>query len=301
MDRRASAGSLSPSDLVAPLSLDRHLPCPLKMQTTTTTTIPHPTTTTDSTPERTMTRRPRCAADWGRLDDSHAAVRGRPDSDRRWPAGGRASTREALAEQLSDWRWFGVQGVVVVTRRRLARLVVFSSALILVAPRRQGIPRPPALAKYYPVSATPTKHPTPAWQSTPTRYLTLTGTPIPCFGHANKALDADKAPHADEAHHAHRTCYSLLHLLHKTPTPTGIPIPSLGDADKATAPTGTPIPRLAHVNKAPQARKASVLLSPPQTQLPARHHPPLPHPRLLPFISQNATPTRPSPKMHVPG
>ncbi|KAJ7664710.1 hypothetical protein B0H17DRAFT_299772 [Mycena rosella] len=116
----------------------------------------------------------------GRRDawPSRAAVRGRSDSTRRWPAGGRASTREALAEQLSDWSWFLVRRVVSWSFFVVVRL---SRCLFLgadrVAPRRQGTRRPPAPPVF--VSFCVLDNPTPAKHHTPFPMRSFPDLPFP--------------------------------------------------------------------------------------------------------------------------
>ncbi|KAJ7130630.1 hypothetical protein C8R44DRAFT_978568 [Mycena epipterygia] len=127
-------------------------------------------------------------------------------------------TREALAEQLSDWRWFGVKGDIVVRLFSRFRYLFALFGLLFVSPVSRlflGVDTgytTPTRHPDTPVSVTPTRHPTPAWHPTPTRLLsaTPTGTPGPLTSlylvsiHADKALDADKAPHA----HKHSPAFS---------------------------------------------------------------------------------------------
>ncbi|KAJ7905174.1 hypothetical protein B0H13DRAFT_2663204 [Mycena leptocephala] len=174
-DRRRLAGL---SRTRPPLPTLRPVPAP-----STLALLAEKTATTDrSSPlhhhrlhchRRTTTRRPRGAADWGRLAPSRAAVRGRLDSSRRWP-GGRTRFRLEKRRDEQLWGWSLVLVQRVPCRHRDLRPPVSSSP----SRRRQSLPRP---------------HGTPRPQAT--RYPTSS----PRAAHAGKALTptstpADKAP-----------------------------------------------------------------------------------------------------------
>ncbi|KAJ7905139.1 hypothetical protein B0H13DRAFT_2023490, partial [Mycena leptocephala] len=126
----------------------------LAEKTTTTTDHSYSSTTTDSITERATTRRPRGAVDWGRLAPSRAAVRGRPDSSRRWPGGGRAfDSRSVLMSSFGDRVWFWYEWCCLwSSRRRVLRPPVSSSS----SRRRQSLPRPQATR--YPASSPRAPH-----------------------------------------------------------------------------------------------------------------------------------------------
>ncbi|KAJ6590992.1 hypothetical protein DFH09DRAFT_1358389 [Mycena vulgaris] len=189
-------------------------------------------------PEGTTTRRPRCAADrdaWPTRTPRYVVDPTQTDAG---PSGGRAWTREALAEQPSGWSFvivsvrpsrrlfLGVDSCPTPTRHPTlagitllhtrsrpsgyssspsARLASFSA--LRPAPRRQGNPRPLAPSSFSTLSLFPTQPRAPVDQSSPLRRAPHLRSgarfpPVRCPRAAGAAVDAPPDSSAISIHYA---------------------------------------------------------------------------------------------------